>query len=686
MVRKVSEILAEEQAQGAAPAVAKPIRKVADIAAEEAKTEPGMMSKIGGAVMDYGIKPALSVAGFAGRQIDRVTGAPLRQGLSDAMDVATRDPERSVFLDAPEGLAAFAKGAVGAFGRDPDKGPSTHNLAVRGGMSDIRPEISTFGYPGGSSPAMTGGTFPSPASMVGFAGDLATPIPGLGELKAAGAVAKPIGRMAMAGIEGGAKVADAATGVKAASKVVNLAKNVGKSIDETKDALAGMLGAKQAPDFEQLVATAKQNGVDLNLLPSSVEFGPSSVISRSDRVKAEGPLGQKMLEDHRKGLQQVQDAVRRDVEKIGGGAPPTRVQAGQVLADGFNAGVDRAFADVELSHNKILEAAPGLRLSNDQITTLAPKLAEFETWAKKKIDLGSTKAAKEQGRQIQRAVESIRKSGESYQGALDALREIGDVAFKAKNTAADVPADIRKYRALYGELSDAMLGTVEETFDAATARSLRESNAQMSKIFGDKSLLGEIGEKATSPEELFQSLIEHGDSKRLAALKQYLTPEQMQQLKGTFLNELIKPNAEGGFTFRSLHNNLRNKKDIAAELFDPGELDNFQHLMYLGDRFGSPVMSSSGTGASNAFMDFFRTARDRGTDALITNPIKEKARAIGFDVNEIPSKAAARKPGPGPIMSFSPEARQRISEGLNSFQPRKRAARMFSTFGNEEDQ
>jgi hypothetical protein len=145
---------------------------------------------------------------------------------------------------------------------------------------------------------------------------------------------------------------------------------------------------------------------------------------------------------------------------------------------------------------------------------------------------------------------------------------------------------------------------------------------------------------------------------------------------------MIKPTADGTFTFRSLFNNLRTKKDIATQLFEPGELDNFQHLMYLGDRFGSPVMSSSGTGASNAFMDFFRTARDRGTDALITGPMKGKARAIGFDINEIPSKAAAKNPGPGPIMGFNsgPEA---LLQSLPSF--RGRAARTYSIYRNDQE-
>jgi hypothetical protein len=149
------------------------------------------------------------------------------------------------------------------------------------------------------------------------------------------------------------------------------------------------------------------------------------------------------------------------------------------------------------------------------------------------------------------------------------------------------------------------------------------------------------------------------------------------------LHDLVKLNPQGEFTFRSTFNRLRDNWDTAEALFEPGELDNFVSLLRLGDKFGSSVMSTSGTGASNAFMDFFRTARDRGTDALITDPIKSKARAIGFDINEIPGKAAAKRPGPGPVMGFGPG---RTLSGLRDFNPRSRAARAYSTLQEDDEE
>jgi hypothetical protein len=653
---------------------------------EEEAPEPSLGSK----ALDLALKPVA----FVGRQIDRVTTAPARAAIAEVQAKREarggREEGLGKFLDPQEyaDIGRFGAGYLRNFGRDPDKAPSPKETMESYGvpntpLSGVLPGMYSES---GKGLALKRGGFldPTASGTAGMVAEMAVPLPGLGQvsgvLKATG---KPVLKMAGEAIEGGAKAADAVTGTKAASKTVGMAKTLGKSIDETTSGLKGMFKAKQADDFGESVKVAMANGIDPKLLPESVEFGPSSVVSRSARVKAEGPLGQPALEKFEQGHRAVQGAISRDVQKIAGGRLQSPVEAGEAMREGFNQGVERAFGEVATSHNKILEAAPDLRLSPERIGKLAGTLQDMEAWAKRKVDLGSTKTAKTQGKQILDAVSSIRKSGESYKGALDALREIGSTAFKSTNTTADIAPDIAKYRQLYHELSEAMIGTVDDMFDAGTAQALRESNSAMSKIFGDKALLGKLGEKNLSGEELFQALAKGGSTKEIQALKEYLTPEQMQGVKGAFLHDLVKLNPQGEFTFRSTFNRLRDNWDTAEALFEPGELDNFVSLLRLGDKFGSSVMSTSGTGASNAFMDFFRTARDRGTDALITDPIKSKARAIGFDINEIPGKAAAKRPGPGPVMGFGPG---RTLSGLRDFNPRSRAARAYSTLQEDDEE
>ncbi|HLP41569.1 MAG TPA: hypothetical protein VK465_08695 [Fibrobacteria bacterium] len=661
--------------------------------AEKAGAEPqggGFLAGMGKVAQDY----ILPSAAFVGRQIDRVTTAPARAAIGEVQAAREarggREEGLGKFLDPQEyaDIGRFGLGYLKNFGRDPDKAPTPQETAESYGiprtpLSEVLP--SFYSETGEGVRLKKGGLFdPTASGAAGMAAEIAAPLPGLGAVKGAvGATGRAVAPVAKMAAEGGARAVDFATGTKAGTKTLGAAKTLGKSIDETTEGLKSMMKAKQADDFGESVKTAIANGIDPKLLPEAVEFGPSSVVSRSARVKAEGPLGQPMLEKFEQGHRAVQDAITRDVQKIAGGRLLNPVEAGEAMREGFNAGVDRAFSEVATSHNQILQAAPDLRLTPERIQSLASTLQDMEAWAQRKIDLGSTKTAKTQGRQILEAVASIRKSGESYRGALDALREIGATAFKSTNTAADIAPDIARYRQLYGALNDAMIGTVDDAFDAGTAQALRESNAAMSKIFGDKSLLGKLGEKNLSGEELFRALAKGGSTKEIQALKEYLTPEQLAGVKGAFLHDMVKLNPQGEFTFRSTFNRLRDNWDTAEALFEPGELDNFVSLLRLGDKFGPAVMSTSGTGASNAFMDFFRTARDRGTDALITEPIKKKARAIGFDINEQPSRAAAKKPGPGPIMGFGPGGR---FGNLPNFNPRYRAARAYSLTTEEDEE
>lgn len=655
----------------------------------EAEEKPGMLSRMGSAALDMGLGAVSAV----GRTIDRVTTAPARAAIADVQ--ANREARGGraeglgKFMDPEEYLdvGRFGAGYLKNFARDPDQAPTPKETAESYGvpdtpLSDVLP--SFYSETGEGAKLKRGGFLdPTASGTAGMAAEMVVPIPGKAAARTLGAVGKGGVKVLGAIPEGAAKVADAATGTKAASRVIGAAKTLGKSIDETTEGLGKMLNAKQADDFGESVKIAMANGIDAKLLPESVEFGPSSVISRSARVKAEGPLGQPMLEKFQEGLEQVQGAVRADIEKIGMGAPLAKPEAGAILREGFNQGVDRAFESVKASHKGVIAAAPDLRLSQAAIQKIAPKLQELEAWAMAKAENGVTNTAKEQGRQIQNAINAFRRKGESYAGAYEALQEIGDVAFKSKNTMADIAPDISRFRKLYGDVSEAMIGTVDDVFGADQGRALRESNQAMSKIFGDKSLLGKIGDSGLSDEALFTSLVERGDTKRILALKEYLEPEQLAALKGAFLDGLIKENPEGGFPFRSLHNALRQKNTVASALFEPGELDNLQGLIKLGDKFGNAVMSTSGTAASNAFSDLFRTARDRGADALITDPIKKKARAIGFDIEEAAGRAAAKRPGPGPVMGFGPGGR--LSK-LPEFNPRAKAARAYSIYDEEDDE
>lgn len=631
------------------------------------------------------LQTAAGPAAWAGEKFDRFWpgGAPARAAAGAIQE------------DLQDGgsLPGAAWKGIKAFGRQYRPGapeaPQTSDIYARAGLSDeIEEDDTNIDLPSfGSYHRIPYNTTPiaSPADVAGFATDLLIPGPSVSrEAAILGAMGKAGGGAAKVAAKTAAGAVDLATGTKAGEKTLDavgaVAEGTGNLYNRSKEGLGKLFKAKQADDFGESVKTAMANGIDPKLLPEAVEFGPNSIVTRTARVQAEGIAGQPLLDKFNEGLEQVRGAVRRDVERLGMGAPVSKPEAGAILREGFNQGVDRAFAAVNTSHRGVIEAAPELRLSRESIGDLAPKLGELEKWATAKADNGLTNTAKEQGKQILRAVEKFRAKGESYAGAFEALQEIGEVAFKKTNSLADVPPDIARFRKLYGEISEAMIKTVDDAFGAGQGQALRDSNAAMTKIFGDKSLLGKIGDGNLSDEALFSSLIEQGDTKRIAALKEYLQPEQLAALKGAFLDGLIKTNPQGEFPFRSLHNALRQKGSVASILFEPGELDNMQGLIKLGDKFGSAVMSTSGTGGSNAIREGIRDAANMAADASVSEGVKKKARAIGFDIEEATGKAAAKKPGPGPIMGG-------LRTELPKFSPygSQRNARIYSLYGQEED-
>lgn len=642
---------------------------------------------------------------WAGEKIERMGGAPTRSAIAA--------------LQEGQGLG----GAVNAFSEQfldsPDLAPTGKQIAERAGLSG---EGRTAGIPGmmgfGASYNQDGTPGFSPAGMVGLGIDLlADPtnfIPGApvvkGATKATGTTMKVAGKAAGKGVSLGAgvaaKAADIATGTKGGTKILEAAKAGLKGLEggysSVSEALKSRFGANLAPDFEKSLKVAERNKIDPNLLPESVMFGPNSSASRMARVKAEGPLGKELLDRHQAATQAVQDALRRDIRTIGGevlddagkviseaNIPPNAYSAGELIKKSYDDGVDRAFSEIGETHNSIIKNNPGLKIDPGEWGKLNESLSELESYAKKRSKTGITNSQKEQGRQLLNAIENIKENSKTYSGMVDALRDIGDVAFKSKNVLADIPPDIQRFRKLYGDLNEALVGTVkinEPYIGQGAAASLRKSNKAISEMYGDKSLLSMLGDEGKSPERLFKGLIIEGDAKRIEALKKYLTPEQLQQVKAAALSTMIKESPQGDFTYRALHNALRTKKDVFGALFSPGELQNFNDLIQLGDKLGPAVMSSSGTGASNSFSKLISTPLDMAEKALdATAAVKQKkaaARAIGFETLG-PQKTATKKGGRPPTMSFGEIGAARYLTPRN---PRAKASQLYYLQTREDEE
>lgn len=382
------------------------------------------------------------------------------------------------------------------------------------------------------------------------------------------------------------------------------------------------------PSFEELANIAKKNGIDPNDLPESIKFGPDSSASRSARNLAEGRFGEETLKRFNKTLDKVRDAYDNKIVSYTKGVPVDEVTAGKILRDSYDEGVSKFFDQMDITHNYLVDQVPGLKITDEAIGELNSALNGIEKFAKGRMARGVTSTQKGQGQQLINAVESIRAGNGSYKQTVEALRDIGEAAFQSKNTMADVPVDVQKMRKIYNDLNNALVNSVKSQLGDDIASSLVENNKLMSEFFGDKSLIsGIMGDKSIAPEKAFRSLVLSGDTQKLNALKKVISPEKFDYLKGALLENITKRDPEGNFTFKQLHNAMRSKKSALSTIFTPEELADHAGLVRLGDRFGSPVLSSSGTGASISFQDLYQVPANLSVDAIALSNANRAAKS-----------------------------------------------------------
>lgn len=582
--------------------------------------EPSMLSKIGSGAANAVIA--------AGKAVDSVTGAPTRAAIG-------------AIQDGKGPLSAFAS----QFASDPGLAPSGKQLAIKGGMSEERPLVMTARQqqefnqkfnPGLADVLQKSGADQedirgaSPAGIAGLAIDIgADPtnlIPGAALLKGAGK-----------GVSGGAKILGkgAMAAAKIAKPVIQKAPVIGKTFDVAEGTVQSIKGAlnsvfkpTQAADFPQMVAIAEKHGIDPKLLPSSVEYGPGTFISRADRNLREGPFGQPELELFHEGHAAVQGAATNYIQKLANGAPVSEIEAGGLIKKGYDDAVERLFEDVDFTYNSVIDQVPGARLTPQAQAAVDSKLLGAERIAKGMLQRGITNTERGQAQQILRAVEAVRAGNGSLKQTYEAMSQIGRHAFKKGGQGlADTPVDQKKFQDIYFSLRDAFINSTATHLGDDAASKLIDSNQQISMFLENKAPIGKLlDNNYLAPERLFNSLIINGDSKKIVSLKEMLSPEQLAQVKGAVLENLIKRDADGAFNFGTLHSAMRNKRNVLESLFEPQEIVEFGELVKLGDSFGPAVLSTSGTGASNLFRDLGKGIVDNATSRAVITGLKDQAR------------------------------------------------------------
>jgi hypothetical protein len=569
------------------------------------------------AITDRGQRPLGIVDDFTGavvgglsavgRQVDRFTGAPVRAAIGAAQ---TGQPVGSAFTSQ--------------FAKPPEAAPTGKEIAARTGLStDPFIKLPLKGP--------TGEVFKvSPAGIAGTAVDIiADPT----NIIPAGLVGRVVGKVgavaggatAKAGVFAGAKATDVVTGTKGATRIVGAAK---ERLKATKVAMDNIFNPKISPDFSEFKEIAARNDIPVDLLPEAVEFGPSSIITRASRTQAEGPMGQQLLEKFEAGLDSVREATKKKIEQIGGGTPLNPDEAGALIRNSYNSSVKKFFDDVEVRYGTIDEKFPGVKIAPEDATPLANALNDIRSFAEGRIDRAVDPLFVNQGKQLIASIDAIEDAGGSLQSVIPVLRDVGEVAFTTGgNLLTQAPADVAKMRTIYSKMKDAVLSTITKV-DPEMGALLKANNKRLAEFTHDKNIVAKIiGNPSRSDEGVFNALIKNGDTAKIEALNRMLPEQDIKQLKGAFLESMIKTNVDGEFNFKPFYNSLRTRETVMSRLFDANELKDLGELNRLGIRFGSPVISSSGTSAGNAFREFGDFMK-RGlfSDALIDR-LKAKARS-----------------------------------------------------------
>lgn len=457
-------------------------------------------------------------------------------------------------------------------------------------------------------------------------------------------------------------VADSAIG--AGGVISRTRDSVGKSLES----LATYFNPSRADDYPTMLDVAERHGIDADDIPESIEFGSNSLINRRTMVKREGAMGAHLLDRHQRFADKVNGALTTKIEKYGDGVVRNRVEAGLYLRELYNSKLKKFLDNVDVTYNYVAKMNPGVKLSQRASDDLVARLNGLEQWAVKRIENASTRKQSTQARQVLRTIENARKKQGDYSSLLELMQSTGEIAFGVSNVMADIPPDITKFRELYKAISHSLVTTADDVMGETVGSMLRVNNKQLHEVFGNNSLLAKhLGSTTIGTETIFDSLIMKGDTRTLDALKFLLDdPKDLDGIKGTILEQFIKRNAEGDILYSSTIKGLRQKKDtLLAKVFTPDELGEIDEILRLGNAAGPAVMSSSGTGASNALRDIGKNVADTVTDDALIEGLKSTARSKAPLVKEAIPGARALPPAPNKFAELpSPTLSQKTIDAL----------------------
>jgi len=569
-------------------------------------SESGQMSGVGRAAVDTTLTGVEKV----GQAMDYLTGAPTRAGLYEMV----KPGDEGVFRRGLNSAKAFASQYL----KSPSTAPTEKDIGASLGLStdeSIKLPIPTYTSKGG---LRLEDMAASPAGLLGGALSMAsdpTNLIGLGAAPRVGMAATKSGVKTVA--KGVSEVAKAAESIPSMRSVLKaLPEGTVSKLSQADKTVAGLvdtplLRSKVAPDFPELAAIAREADIPVDKLPAAVEFGPKSVVTMLEKANMDSPLGEAMRESHAAIVGKTRDAVEGLTENIGGGLKFDTQEAGQVIRDGYRKRIASEMADQENSYAKVagrMGDAPITDAGQKEIRSVVNKWRE-KVYAENLENVRDPAT----GLVIQQPSAKGRAILDNVDGAAQAqnlneihkqIKIVGKQAFDNPLTFG-APIDQRAMRELYGDLRQAFTDTVESV-DPKQAASLKEHNARMTKVLGNREMFEKIIENVDKdPEQVFKFVT--GNTNRVDALREVLTPGEFQAVKSAVVGQMLKPTASGDWTFGRLAQEInRNRKTLNAML-TPEELSRLENLQKLGNRMGADTLNPSGTAKELQYIELAKS-------------------------------------------------------------------------------
>lgn len=511
-------------------------------------------------------------------------GTALRSGISTAQD---------------KGLLEGIKSLPGAYGTSSAKAPSGKEILTKAGVSE-KP-LSEYGVP-----VEPGGLLDiSPAGVLGTGVDiLADPsnvLPILSVVKGAGKLGiKAAEKGTEIGAKTAAKTVDVLSGTEGATKAV---KKVGDIYSKAKQTVSKSLSPPRVSNWADIEKKLIKYGIDPKEATGAMEFGPRSSVSRFERAVREGPSGEDLFDGYMDTYRKLEDAADQRVNSLAGNLRLNKVEAGSELKKMIQDKERALLSNDEITYKKAGEYAPGVFITKSERPKVAALLRDLKKKAANMAEYALDSDDLAMSNQILQAVGSVEKTGMQYDRVVDLMQRIGDKAFSAPVVLGQAPKDVKALKDMYGSLSDAVKKTVEVDISPEFAKELDANNKVLSAFFKQRDRFEKVLTKDLAGEQVFESVLNRGDSKTLEALSEMFkdNPQALGPLKASLLRSMEKRSADEVLQFGQTLKNLQKNKHRLEKFFSPGELDEYAEILSLGNDMGPAVLSFSGTGASQAF-------------------------------------------------------------------------------------